>query len=137
MKLFRKTIEIRTKGYNDFIDITSQLEKVVKESKIKKGMLFANSLHNTAALIIQENDPTIFEDMKNLFEKILPLNGKYEHDYEGNENATSHQKNSLLGNSISIPIENNELVLGTWQRVIFIEFFEPRIRKVVVTILGE
>ena len=137
MKLFRKTIEIRTKGYNDFVDITSQLEKVVKESKIKKGMLFANSLHNTAALIIQENDPTIFNDMKNFFERILPLNGKYEHDYEGNENATAHQKNSLLGNSISIPIENNELVLGTWQRVIFIELFEPRNRRVVVTILGE
>jgi len=137
MKLFRKVIEIRTKGYNDFIDITSQLEKVVKEAKVKKGILFANSLHNTAALIIQENDPSIFEDMKNFFEKILPLNGKYKHDYEGNENATSHQKSSLLGNSISIPIENNELVLGTWQRVIFIEFFEPRIRKVVVTILGE
>jgi secondary thiamine-phosphate synthase enzyme len=113
------------------------VEKKVEKSKIKNGMIFLNSLHNTACLIIQENDETIFEDMKKFFDKILPLNEKYSHSYEGSLNATAHLKSNLLSQSITLPIKNGNLVLGTWQRIIFVELFEPRERTVFVTILGE
>jgi len=137
MKIFQKEIEIETNGPNDFIDITEEVEKVVEESKINEGILFLNSLHNTACLIIQENDRTIFEDMKNMFERILPLNEKYFHDYEGNLNATAHLKTNLLSQSLSLPIKNGKIVLGTWQRIIFVEFFEKRKRKIFITIIGK
>ncbi|OYT42604.1 MAG: hypothetical protein B6U78_00700 [Candidatus Aenigmarchaeota archaeon ex4484_224] len=137
MKIFQKEIKIKTKGIYDFVKITEKLEEVVKESKIKNGILFANSLHNTAALLIQEDDPTIFEDLKEMFERILPMNSKYHHSYEGNENATAHQKNNLLKSFFTVPIKDGKLVKGTWQDFWVIELFEPRERKVFVTIIGE
>lgn len=137
MKVFQKTIFIQTKGLNDFVEITNEIQAVAKESKIENGMVFVNSMHNTAALIIQENDPTIHKDLLNTLEKILPMKGKYEHSYEGNVNATAHIKSNLLGSFVTIPLENGMLALGTWQRIFFIEFFEPRRREVLVTIIGE
>jgi secondary thiamine-phosphate synthase enzyme len=137
MRVYQSEIKIKTRNVYDFIDITESVEKEVEKSKIKNGMIFLNSLHNTACLIIQENDETIFEDMKKFFDKILPLNEKYSHSYEGSLNATAHLKSNLLSQSITLPIKNGNLVLGTWQRIIFVELFEPRERTVFVTILGE
>jgi len=137
MRVYQSEIKIKTKNAYDFIDITESVEKELEKSKIKNGMIFLNSLHNTACLIIQENDETIFEDMKKFFDKILPLNEKYSHSYEGSLNATAHLKSNLLSQSITLPIKNGNLVLGTWQRIIFVELFEPRERTVFVTILGE
>jgi len=137
MRVYQSEIKIKTKNAYDFIDITENVEKEVEKSKIKNGMIFLNSLHNTACLIIQENDETIFEDMKKFFDKILPLNEKYSHSYEGSLNATAHLKSNLLSQSITLPIKNGSLVLGAWQRIIFVELFEPRERTVFVTILGE
>jgi secondary thiamine-phosphate synthase enzyme len=137
VRVYQSEIKIKTRNVYDFIDITKSVKKEIEKSKIKNGMIFLNSLHNTACLIIQENDETIFEDMKKFFDKILPLNEKYSHSYEGSLNATAHLKSNLLSQSITLPIKNGNLVLGTWQRIIFVELFEPRERTVFVTILGE
>jgi secondary thiamine-phosphate synthase enzyme len=137
MRVFQREVRIKTKGANDFIDITEKVEEIVKETKVNNGIIVLNSLHNTACLIIQESDETIFEDMKKFFDKILPLNEKYSHSYEGSLNATAHLKSNLLSQSITLPIKNGKLVLGSWQRVIFVELFETRERTVFVTILGE
>ncbi len=137
VKVFQKEIKVKTKGLYDFVKITEELEKCVNESKVKNGMLFANLLHNTAALLIQEDDSSIFEDLKEMFERFLPMKGKYHHSYEGNVNATAHQKNNLLKSFFTVPIKNGKLVKGTWQEFWVIELFEPRERKVFVTIIGE
>jgi secondary thiamine-phosphate synthase enzyme len=137
MGVFRKSISVKTRGINDFVNITSEIEKVAKESKIKTGMVFVNTLHNTGSLLMQEDDSSIHSDLVNMFERITPLKGKYEHDYENNENATAHLKTSLLTSDLTIPIENEKLILGTWQQIFFIEFFEPRQRQVIVTVIGD
>jgi len=117
MKVYQESIRVQTKKLNDFVKITEDIQKVVDKSEINKGIVFANSLYNTAALIIQEDDPTIFKDTLNLFNRILPLKGKYEHAEEGSANVAAHQKQNLLGNSVSIPITDGKLVLGTWQDI--------------------
>jgi secondary thiamine-phosphate synthase enzyme len=137
MKIFQKTLVLKTKGIHDFIKITENVQNVVKESKIKNGMVFINALHNTAALIIQEYDPTIHTDLIKILEKIVPLKEKYSHNYEGNENATAHIKSNLLKTFLTIPLKDGELVLGTWQNIFFVELFESREREVLVTIIGE
>jgi secondary thiamine-phosphate synthase enzyme len=137
MKMFSKMLEVETKKINDVIDLTEKVQNVVKESRISNGIVFVNSLHNTACVTIQENDPTIHKDMFNLFERILPAKGKYVHSYEGNENATAHQKTNLLHTSVSVPLKDGRLLLGSWQSILFFEFFEARKRKIVVTIFGE
>lgn len=137
MSIFRKSVKIKTKGLNDFVNITENVKDVVGKSKIKDGMVFLNSLHNTGALILQEDDTTIHRDLINTLERIVPLKGKYEHDMEGNENATAHLKTNLLSSNLTIPLEDGKLVLGTWQNIFFIELFEQREREVVVTVIGE
>ena len=137
MKRYVRKIEINTKKPNEFVDITDRINSIIKESGIKDGMVFVNSIHNTATVLIQENDSTIFQDMKELFDRILPPNKKYHHDYEGGINATAHLKTNLVGQTISLPLYSGKLVLGTWQRVFFVEWFEPRRRSVLITIMGE
>lgn len=117
--------------------MSEDIKKVVKDSKIKNGIVILNSLHNTAALIIQEDDKTIHEDLKNSLERIFPLNLEYRHDFEGKVNATAHLKSNFLGNSLIVPLKDNELILGKWQDLFFIELFEPRDREIFVTIIGE
>jgi secondary thiamine-phosphate synthase enzyme len=137
MKIFQKTLILKSKGINDFMKITEDVQDVVKESKIKNGMVFVNALHNTAGLIIQENDQTIHMDLTKILEKIVPLNEKYSHIYEGKENATAHIKSNLLKTFLTIPLKEGKLVLGTWQNIFFVELFESREREVLVTIIGE
>ena len=126
MKIFQKTISAKTSKIYDFVDMTAEVEKAAKESKIKNGIVFANALHNTAALILQENDATIHQDIINTLERMVPMKEKYEHNYEGNENATAHIKSNLLGTRITIPLKDSKLQLGTWQSVFIVELFEPR-----------
>ncbi|MDI6798918.1 MAG: secondary thiamine-phosphate synthase enzyme YjbQ [Candidatus Aenigmarchaeota archaeon] len=137
MEIFTKRIAIQTSRLYDFVEITDEVQKAVSESRIKDGIVFASALHNTAALIIQEDDSTVHRDLINTLERIVPLKGKYEHDMEGNVNATAHLKSNLLGTFVTVPLKDGRLVLGTWQRLFFVELFEPRRREVVVTVVGE
>lgn len=137
MKIFQKSVKVRTRKANEFVEITNEIEKIVKESKIRNGVIFLNTLHNTAALIIQENDESIHKDLTKFFEKILPLNEKYFHDYEGNLNATAHIKSNLLKTFLTIPLKDGKILLGTWQSIFLVELFESREREIVVSVIGE
>ena len=130
-------IRDRSKERGEYIDITGHIEKIVERSNIKNGIIVMHELHTTAALTIQENDGSIHEDTREILEEIAPLNKHYRHSYEGNENATAHIKNQLLGSSIALPIINGKLALGTWQSIFLVELFEARRRKIAVCIIGE
>ena len=137
MTVFQKTVLVKTKKLHEFVELTEDIEEAAKESKIKNGVVFANALHNTAALIIQENDSTIHKDLINVLEKLFPTNEKYEHDYEGNENATAHLKSNFLGTFVTIPLTEGKLNLGTWQEIWFLELFKGRQRQIMITIIGD
>ena len=137
MSVFQKTISIRTSKIYDFVEITNEVEKAAKESKMKNGIVFVNMLHLTAALIFQENDSTILRDLIKTLEKMVSMKENYEHNYEGNENATAHIKANLLGTVVTVPLKNSNLQLGTYQSLFVVELFEPRNREIVITIIGE
>jgi len=138
MKFFRDVIELGTQRYFQYINITDKIQNIVNKSKINDGMVFVNSAHNTATVIMQEADSTIHEDTKEIVDGLIPMNRKYKHSYEGNINATAHIKNQLIGNSnLTIPVKDGKLVLGTWQQVFFLELLESRNRKIIISIIGE
>ena len=137
MAVFQKSFTVRTKKSYDFVEVTEEIGDIAKESKIKNGIVFANALHNTAALVIQEKDETIHHDLTKTLDRLFPQDAKYEHDYEGNANATAHLKSNFLGTFVTLPLTEGKLNLGTWQSVFFVELFEPRKRTVVVTVVGE
>jgi secondary thiamine-phosphate synthase enzyme len=125
-----KTLNIKSKSKIDFIDITSELNNLIEESKIKSGLCFIYVPHTTAAITINEGaDPSVKKDIIIALNKLIPFEWDYQH-LEGN--SAAHIKSSILGVSQSAIIEDGRLLLGTWQSVYFCEFDGPRHRKVYI-----
>ena len=127
-------LSLSTRKRSEFIDITSQVQQEVSRSKIKNGMCIVFVPHTTAGITINENaDPSVRLDIINHLEKMVPARGNYQHS-EGNSDA--HIKASLMGSSLNMPIENNKLVLGTWQGIYFAEFDGPRSRTYLIEVVS-
>lgn len=125
-------LDIPTRRKIEFINITPEIEDLVRKAKVEEGLCHVFIPHTTAAATINENaDPSVVKDIINHLEGLVPADGHYSHR-EGNSPA--HIKSSLLGNSVDIFIKNNSLSLGTWQGVFFCEFDGPRRRKAWVMI---
>ncbi|MCF7792746.1 MAG: secondary thiamine-phosphate synthase enzyme YjbQ [Candidatus Cloacimonetes bacterium] len=129
-----KMINVSTSSRQQMVDVTSQVNKILRESGIKNGIITLFVPHTTAAVTINENaDPTVPRDMLFSLEKISPIYKEFRH-LEGNSDA--HVKSSLIGCDQQIIVENGQLVLGTWQDIYFCEFDGPRNRKLYIKILG-
>jgi len=125
-------INVLSKKRVELIDITSQVQNIVKRSGVKEGVCYVYVPHTTAAVTINENaDPSVINDIQNYFNKLVPFDGPYSHA-EGNSDA--HIKTSLVGCSKSIVVTNGDLLLGTWQGIFFCEFDGPRNRKVHIKV---
>ena len=123
-------IQLKTHSRSEFIDITQEVQGIVKKKEIKEGVCYVYVPHTTAAVTINENaDPSVRKDILNEFNKMVPWDGNYTHA-EGN--AAAHIKATLVGSSVSVPISSRKLALGTWQGIYFCEFDGPRHREVFV-----
>jgi len=128
-----KEIAVQTNTQTQIIDITAQIQKVVRESGISEGLCCVFIPHTTAGVTINENaDPSVKHDIIMELNKVIPLNDHYSHS-EGN--SAAHIKASIIGSSVNVPVENNNLFLGTWQGIYFCEFDGPRQRNVYVKIV--
>ena len=124
-------IEINTSGPVDVRDITIEVEKSLQEDGIQTGIALISTLHTTTGLTVNEADPALMKDMLNLLEKLAPDSGEYLHDH-GERNAHAHLRAALIGNSVTVPVMQGRLSLGTWQRIILFEFDGPRRRRIQV-----
>ncbi|OYV09656.1 MAG: hypothetical protein CG437_842 [Methanosaeta sp. NSP1] len=129
-------MEIVTSRQIEIVDITDGIERYVNDCGREKGICLVYSLHTTTALIINEADEALLNDILKLMEKIAPQAAGYQHD-RGDGNAHAHLRAALLGNSVIIPIEKGGLALGTWQRILFIEMDGPRKRRLSIRIIGD
>lgn len=116
----------------ELIDITEQIKKAAKDSQVKNGIMVLYVPHTTAAVTINENtDANVRQDILSSLDKMIPKQGSYKHK---GENAYAHIKSSVMGQSLSLIIENGNLKLGKWQNIYFCEFDGPRQRNLYVTI---
>jgi len=129
---------IRTKGFNDIIDITDKVSEVVRKSKIEDGICLISCPGSTIGLTTIENDPNLLEDFREFLEKLVPSNKSYHHDKTwGDNNGSAHLKSSIIKPFLVVPIERNELILGQWQQVILIDFDNrPREREILIKIIS-
>ena len=128
-------LEVKTKSQVEMIDITSQVDELVKKNGVADGVCYVYVPHTTAAVTINEGaDPSVKADILKILNKVIPFNENYSH-MEGNSPA--HIKASIIGSSQTIFIENGSLQLGRWQSIFFCEFDGPRRRSVAVKILQE
>ncbi len=126
-----KKLTIRTNYNCQMIEITSLIKEVISSSEIKNGICTIFIPHTTCAVTINENaDPDVTVDILNKLNKMVPKQDNYKH-FEGNSSA--HIKASMFGFSENIIIENNRLLLGTWQGIYFCEFDGPRTRNILVS----
>ncbi len=147
MHSFNKTISYQTKGEFDFLDITDIVKSFVKESQIKNGLLNIQTLHTTTALMLNENEPLLLEDIKKNLEQQAPKSVIYDHDNFkvrtvnmcNNEcaNGHAHCKAIYLPPNLTLNIIDGSLQLGQWQRVFFVELDRSRPRKYQLQIIGE
>lgn len=127
------TIGVKTGQPTAMIDITKEVQRIVKESNVFSGICVIFVPHTTAGITINENaDPDVVKDFLMEMNKIVPISDGYRHN-EGN--SAAHIKASMMGFSETVIIENGRLVLGTWQGIYFMEFDGPRIRKVQIKLI--
>ncbi|HET7284388.1 MAG TPA: secondary thiamine-phosphate synthase enzyme YjbQ [Nitrososphaeraceae archaeon] len=139
MTVITKTIEIKSKGENDMVDITDQTLKSILESKLENGIVTIFVSGSTAAVTTIEYEPGLRTDFPIMLDRIIPKDIEYKHDETWHDgNGHSHVRASLIGPSLTVPFKDRNLILGTWQQIVFVELdTRSRERRITLQIIGE
>jgi secondary thiamine-phosphate synthase enzyme len=130
--------KIKTKGFNDVINITQKISQIVEDSKIDNGIVSVFVLGSTAGITAIEYEKGVIEDLKEAFERIAPQEAKYNHEAAWQDgNGYAHVRAALLKPSLIIPIENGKMLLGRWQQIVLIDFDnKEREREIIINIVN-
>lgn len=134
-----KTIQLKTQGHGVVSDITGQVAEVVTATALAAGTVTIFSPSATSALTTIEYEPGCVSDLQRLFDEIVPSDRHYAHNARwGDGNGHSHVRAALLGPSLTVPFTAGQLLLGTWQQIVFVDFDNrPRQRELIVQVVGE
>ena len=141
-----RSIHLHTSEGLQFIDLTEEVASIVQQAGIRNGIINIQSRHTTAAILVNENEPLLLQDLKRTLERLAPQDVNYFHDDfsirtvnmgpDEDQNGHAHCKAIFLPTSCVLNIANGQLDLGTWQRIFLLELDRPRERSVSVVILG-
>lgn len=136
---FSEKFVLNTKGFSDMIDITSNVTSIVEHSKIKNGLITVFCPGSTGSITTIEYESGALKDLKRAIEKLVPSDIPYEHDKRwGDGNGFSHVRAALMKPSLTIPVVEGRLTLGTWQQIVFIDFDNrQRRRNIIVQVIGD
>ncbi len=129
---------IKTKGFNDTINITNEVSDLVKKTDRKDGICLISCPGSTCGITTIEYEEGVAEDLKRTLEKIVPMNEDYEHNRKrGDGNGYAHIRSALIQPFLAVPLEDGKLVLGQWQQITFIDFDNrPREREILIKVVG-
>lgn len=132
-------IHVNTQGFCDIKDITPASQKFLKESKIQEGQATFFVTGSTAGITTVEYEPGLIKDLKEFYERIIPQDAYYHHEETWHDgNGFSHVRASLLKSSLTVPVVDGAMTLGTWQQVILIDFDNrSRSREVIFQVMGD
>ena len=139
MQIITDSIALSTRGHTDIIDITPQVDAVLKNSGLLEGNLTVFVAGSTAGITSIEYEPGLLKDIPEAFEKFAPTGVTYHHDATwGDGNGYAHVRAAMLGPSFSVPFKDGHPILGTWQQIVMIDFDNrPRNRSLVVQLFGQ
>ena len=139
MKISTESFNVSTRGFNDIVDITSQVQEKINKSGLTEGNVLVFIPGATAGITTIEYEPGLLKDYPELMEQIIPSNRSYHHDMTWHDgNGFSHVRASLQGASFQVPFSNGSLLLGTWQQIILVDFDNrSRTRNVITQIMGK
>ncbi|MCK5761478.1 MAG: secondary thiamine-phosphate synthase enzyme YjbQ [Candidatus Izimaplasma sp.] len=138
MKTYRKELWFNTTQRRELINITSEIDKCLFESKIKEGLLLCNAMHITSSIFINDDEAGLHRDFERFLEKLAPEKPYDQYDHNGYEdNADAHIKRTIMGREVVVAITNNKLDFGPWEQIFYGEFDGKRRKRVLVKIIGE
>ena len=138
MKSYRKELYIQTNTRRAFINITRELEKALRESEIKEGLLLCNAMHITASVFINDDEGGLHNDFEKWLEKLAPEKPYSQYQHNGYEdNGDAHLKRTIMGREVVIAITNGKLDFGPWEQVFYGEFDGMRKKRILIKIIGE
>ncbi len=137
--VYQREISVPTSGHKDMHDLTDEVARTVSESKVREGLVHIFNVGSTGAIGTIEFEPGLQEDLPTVLDKLIPPSRAYGHERAWHDgNGHSHLQATLLGPSLTVPITNGKLVLGTWQQVVHLECdIKPRRRTVMLTVVGD
>lgn len=138
MKIHTKHITVNTKNRIDFLNITEEVRKVVKESNVKEGIVLINPMHITASVFINDNESGLLQDFRKWLEKLAPMDENlYKHNLTGEDNAYAHLWRTIMGRETTIAITDGELDFGPWEAIFYGEFDGQRNKRILIKVVGE
>jgi secondary thiamine-phosphate synthase enzyme len=116
--------------------ITDEVEKVIRESGVKEGLVLVNPMHITAAVVVNDDESGLHRDYLRTLERLVPYNDHYEHNV-GEDNGAAHIWRQMMGHQVVMPITEGRLDLGPWEQIFYFEFDGKRKKRVLVKVIGE
>ncbi len=140
MKTFRKELWLETRKRREFVNITPQVESVVRESGIREGLCLVNSMHITSSVYINDDEAGLLGDFERWLETLAPYEPgleRYQHHRTGEDNADAHLKRQVMGREVVVAITGGKLDFGPWEQIFYGEFDGRRRKRVLIKIIGE
>ena len=139
MKSLTEYLTFKTKSKKEFVNITSDVEKLVQKSSIKEGICLVNAMHITASVFINDNESGLHHDYDKWLEGLAPHTpiDQYRHNDTGEDNADAHLKRQVMGREVVIAITDGNLDFGPWESIFYGEFDGQRNKRVLIKIIGE
>ncbi|WP_456420312.1 secondary thiamine-phosphate synthase enzyme YjbQ [Thermovibrio sp.] len=137
MKAYTEYLLFNTKKRRELIRITDRVKEAVRKSGVKEGLCLVSAMHLTAAVIIQDDEEGLHEDIWEWLERLAPFRPDYKHHRTGEDNGDAHLKNLLVHLQVVLPITDGKLDLGPWQEIFYAEFDGQRPKRAIIKIIGE
>ena len=137
MKVYKKTITVHTSKKIDFLHITEQVRKAVRESGVEEGIVLVNAMRITASVFVNDNESGLLQDFRAWLEKLAPMDKNiYKHNLTGEDNAYAHLWRTIMGRETVIAISDFDLDLGPWESVFYGEFDGKRDKRIMIKVIG-
>lgn len=139
MKSYTEYLTFNTRTKRDYINITEQVEEIVRKSGIKEGLCLVNAMHITASVHINDDEKGLIHDIDDFLEQLAPHQplSRYRHNRTGEDNGDAHIKRSVLGREVVVAVTNGKLDFGPWEQIFYAEFDGQRPKRVLVKVIGE
>lgn len=137
MKFATEYLEFNTRKKREYINITDEVEEVVRKSGIREGMVLVSAMHITVGVYVNDAESGLIEDIDEWLEGIAPFKANYRHHRTGETNGDAHLKSLLIHHEVIVPITAGRLDLGPWQQVYYAEFDGLRRKRLIIKVMGE
>jgi secondary thiamine-phosphate synthase enzyme len=137
MKSRTSYITFNTPDRRAFINITTQVEKIVAESGVKEGLCLVNAMHISASVFINDDESGLHQDFDRWLEKLAPYSESYLHNRTGEDNADAHLKRQVMGREVVVAVTGGRLDFGPWEQIFYGEFDGGRQKRVLVKVIGK